>query len=234
MVGRYAELMTLGEWRFTGQGVTVAQTGTLIDGQHRLHAVVQSGVSVMMMLMTGEDEANFSAYDGGAVRTAGDRLRRPTGLVAAAMFAIAAGHDLYRPPLCVTEEVAARMEEGFGQVFAAVPDRAFIVAGAAVRVAVCILLDEMPNMAGDIIRAYAATGVRDYNNMPALTQALVRQIDARAIVRNTTQADKLDACGRALKAFDPRIWQSTARLVGLDTATVRARVRAYLARGGVL
>jgi hypothetical protein len=49
-VRTYAKDMTAGRWLFNTQGITFAADGTLIDGQHRLMAVVQSGCSVTMVV----------------------------------------------------------------------------------------------------------------------------------------------------------------------------------------
>lgn len=49
-VKRYAFEMSSGSWKNTHQGIAVDETGQIIDGQHRLNAVIQSGVSIMTTL----------------------------------------------------------------------------------------------------------------------------------------------------------------------------------------
>lgn len=54
VVARYASDMRLGRWRMTHQGIAFNGDGTLIDGQHRLYALIESGVkSVPMLVATG-------------------------------------------------------------------------------------------------------------------------------------------------------------------------------------
>ncbi len=40
--------MREGHWDTTHQGIAIASDGTLVDGQHRLLAIVESGVTVRM------------------------------------------------------------------------------------------------------------------------------------------------------------------------------------------
>lgn len=42
--------MTAGAWKLTHQGIAFDLHGRLVDGQHRLHAVVKSGCSVLMQI----------------------------------------------------------------------------------------------------------------------------------------------------------------------------------------
>lgn len=45
-VTQLAEAMERGEWELNGETIKVAEDGTLLDGQHRLQAVVESGVGI--------------------------------------------------------------------------------------------------------------------------------------------------------------------------------------------
>lgn len=67
--------MREGRWTVNGQGIVFADTGRLIDGQHRLEAVVQFGAPVLMMVTTGVKELAYGTLDQGVKRTAGDDLR---------------------------------------------------------------------------------------------------------------------------------------------------------------
>lgn len=73
-VSAYARDMRAGRWHFTGEAVKFAADGTLLDGQHRLQAVVQAGVSVQMLVVHGLDPATQAAMDTGRKRTAADFL----------------------------------------------------------------------------------------------------------------------------------------------------------------
>lgn len=52
-VSRYAADMRNGAWLFNHQGIAFDAEGRLIDGQHRLSAIVKSGATVEMLVTTG-------------------------------------------------------------------------------------------------------------------------------------------------------------------------------------
>lgn len=70
----YAAQMKAGEWKFTHQGIAFDELGDLVDGQHRLWAVIESGVSVKMMVTRGMKRENMIAIDGGRPRSTRDAM----------------------------------------------------------------------------------------------------------------------------------------------------------------
>lgn len=73
-VKAYAESMQNGRWEATHQGVSISREGTLIDGQHRLRAVVKSNATVPMTVAVGFPHHTFSLVDNGKIRTLADVL----------------------------------------------------------------------------------------------------------------------------------------------------------------
>lgn len=61
-----------GHWRLTHQGIAFDADGILLDGQTRLTAIVQTGVTVPMMVTRGLDRDAFTVLDRGKGRTGGD------------------------------------------------------------------------------------------------------------------------------------------------------------------
>ena len=74
-VNKYAADMNAGRWRPIGDPLRFDKDGNLIDGQHRLHAVIVSGVSVRFPVIRGLDPADVHVVDTGKARTPGDMLR---------------------------------------------------------------------------------------------------------------------------------------------------------------
>lgn len=74
VVERYVKEMRTGRWRSTGQGIAIDWDGHLMDGQHRLLAVVESGVAVEMDVTYNEDPDNFKVRDKHRRRTIADDL----------------------------------------------------------------------------------------------------------------------------------------------------------------
>lgn len=69
----YASDMKAGRWALSPQGVIRSHEGKLLDGQHRLSAVVAADCSVLMSVIYCDAEM-IKNLDGGQARTAGDLL----------------------------------------------------------------------------------------------------------------------------------------------------------------
>lgn len=78
-VRAYADDMEAGEWRSTHQPIAVNASGNLVDGQHRLNAVIAAQWEGPMMLATYEtdEEALKLPVDRGIKRKAYDVLQMP-------------------------------------------------------------------------------------------------------------------------------------------------------------
>ncbi len=71
----YAADMKAGYWKWNGESIKFALDGALLDGQHRLKAIVESGVTVPMVVIRGLPNETQDTVDGGAKRTFADVLR---------------------------------------------------------------------------------------------------------------------------------------------------------------
>lgn len=71
----YAADMTAGAWLENGQSIRFATDGTLLDGQHRLTAIRDSGVTIRMLVVRGLPNETQMTMDTGAKRTFADVLR---------------------------------------------------------------------------------------------------------------------------------------------------------------
>lgn len=67
-----ADQMSEGKFDLTGQSITFTKDKVLNDGQHRLSAVVKSGVAIDSLVMFGVDRETFSKVDVGTKRSAAD------------------------------------------------------------------------------------------------------------------------------------------------------------------
>ena len=75
-VEQYASEMLNGEWIFNGEAIKFNKSGKLVDGQHRLSAIVKSGCSVPMVVITDvNDDVNTYltlGHKGNLLCTAGE------------------------------------------------------------------------------------------------------------------------------------------------------------------
>src|SRR5690349_10765443 len=81
-VDRMAEDMTNEKWLLTHQGVAFNCDGTLLDGQHRLMAIVKSGTSQWMCVTNGLPVESVSAIDDHRKRSVRDSLKIVHGVSA--------------------------------------------------------------------------------------------------------------------------------------------------------
>ena len=62
-VGALSRNMQNGTWRFNGDTICFDENGTLIDGQHRLSAIMTSGISIPMIVIRGLDPETIKTKD---------------------------------------------------------------------------------------------------------------------------------------------------------------------------
>lgn len=87
VVAAYARDMTNGVWVPTHQGVAFSDRDELIDGQHRLHAIIRAGQTIRMMVtfglpakIEGHEMTTMDAVDRGRTRSVADQLKIQHGM----------------------------------------------------------------------------------------------------------------------------------------------------------
>jgi hypothetical protein len=71
-VSRYADQMKRGLWKMTGETISIDSSGRLLNGQHRLSAVVKADVKVDMLVVHGVETDAQAFMDTGKNRSVGD------------------------------------------------------------------------------------------------------------------------------------------------------------------
>lgn len=83
-VARYADDISSGFWEVTHQGIAFDENGLLMDGQHRLAAIVLSGARVKVLVFRGVPTETFYLVDGGFSRSTQSFLTGPYAGIRAA------------------------------------------------------------------------------------------------------------------------------------------------------
>lgn len=89
-VDRYARDILEGQWKVTHQGILIGKNGALIDGQHRLNAIIKANTGIKMQV-TYDDSISSPLevpIDTGKKRTVNISLGVSTTLAAAASFGL--------------------------------------------------------------------------------------------------------------------------------------------------
>lgn len=73
-VARYANDMRDGKWTLNGEPIILDYNDDLLDGQHRLLAVIEYGRPVSFLVVTGAEPDVFNTIDIGSMRSGGDVL----------------------------------------------------------------------------------------------------------------------------------------------------------------
>jgi hypothetical protein len=201
-VAALAEMIERGEWILTHQGVAITTDNELVDGQHRLSAIVKCGIGVEMNVSYDCDPLSFQVIDGGIKRSAADHLRVPPMMTAIAKTLWKLSFPTTRKPpsaqqlssvLAWSRPVVERSME-IGRT--TTPRTAATVQTAIV----CHL------MAGrdEVLPKFSAFASLDRDNMPPSIWSLAKQLlDGAA----GTRYDAWDVVCRAWRAFDPKNWE---------------------------
>jgi hypothetical protein len=73
VVDRYAKDIIEGRWKEdTAEMIKISKTGIVLDGQHRLHAIIKANKGINLHLATDLEDSIFDVLDTGSVRSAGD------------------------------------------------------------------------------------------------------------------------------------------------------------------
>lgn len=80
VVERYARDMKAGKWQLSHEAIAFDPSGTLIDGQHRLWAVIESNTPIWVMVAYGVLAETRAVINSGLVRSTSDQIRLGHGL----------------------------------------------------------------------------------------------------------------------------------------------------------
>lgn len=71
---RFARDMSCGNWKLNGESIIIGKSGRLLDGQHRLHAVVLVDQAIQFMVVRGVDDSAFTSMGQSKNRSVADVL----------------------------------------------------------------------------------------------------------------------------------------------------------------
>lgn len=222
-----------GDWLLTHQGIAFDENGRLLDGQHRLKAVILSGIPVLMFVFKGLDPKGFMAIDVGVKRSVSDTtgLEKSTAEVCRKLAAIAG----FTGSTCTTsQQVVEVADVGVKEIHERLIEYCGtskkIYSSAAVRAAaVTLVMDGYPE--DKVFKMYRDVLLLRYEDLPPVGLAFIRQVTEG---RCSASAGGHDLMARALKFLNPnnagltKIQVSEADAIS-SAAYVREVVRRALA-----
>ena len=196
-VATLARDMTEGAWRLNNDAICIAADGTLINGQHRLNAIIASGKPIKMMVAEGFSPDAYKVLDGGAKRSVADQLSITTELAATIKLAfnLSSGsffQHRFRPN---HQDIEALINSDFGRTYDLLPRTVKTITPTSVRVAAigAILKGVEPD---PVILEINSLTTLDFGNITPGGHAILRSL------RNPTNffSDVSSSRSRVLKA----------------------------------
>jgi hypothetical protein len=186
VVKKYALSMRSGNWQLSPDPICVDSKGILLNGQHRLHAVIEAAKTIPMLLMNGIKRETFAVMDRGAPRNFSDALGidRKLAEVArlyASIFSMTNIGASAIPDYMVKE--AAELLQDTHDLLPRSTTKVF--RSAPFRLAACcrMLLD--PSCEGYVVGQYIALCHADFDSMTPATKAVAAAV----------MSGRLSACG---------------------------------------
>jgi hypothetical protein len=226
-VDYFVDLLTRGEFKCTHQGIAIGPDGNLLDGQHRLWAVVSSGIGADMMVATNVDPDTYTAIDTAVKKTNADLLRIDRRITEVAGYVI---RFIHGTPRVTPDRVGKALEGPIGQAIRRLVEghqtNKARVTAVPIKAAVVARMLDIPANVDRLCELYRSFVARDYDKLNKSTQSFLRQIDDTARVR---PGDAHQIFLRAWRAFDvekPHL----AKLQIKDPDVVSDEVRTVLLR----
>lgn len=194
-----------GGWKLTHQGIAFSEDGGLLDGQHRLTAIAESGISARMMVTRGVPKDGYDMFDRGASRSMRDILRMENSIVDPCCFiARLANYAITRTPTPVEVD---RVYHAISLDIAAIQDSCSAkVRGrtaAPIKAALAIRHHMASPLYQDLLmRQWKAFVTLDVVNMDKTSGAFLRRIDSIAVTGGGTLAMERFAIGWI--SWDPK------------------------------
>lgn len=217
-VGGLANMIKRGEWIPTHQGIAFSKSGKLIDGQHRLEAVVEANIPVEMLVVTDVRDDAYKVLDNGVKRTMSDLtgINVKTAEVCRVLARLAYGGDT----ITSADQCLEIYNTGVGEVHDNLIEfcgkNIKILSSAPVRTAAtCMILDGYNQQY--IKSIYSNLVHQQFNELPNVAQAFIRQINEKRVSAN----NRNDLMARALKVFNESL-KDVTRLQISDSESTAA------------
>jgi len=196
-----AAAMRRGEWVTTHQGISFTKSGRLLDGQHRLRAVVLSKISVWMLVVRGLSDDAFKVIDVGSKRSIEDTtgLSKKTAEACKHISTIVfGGGATAQQVLDVAASGAAEIHEKL--LTYSNSTKACFTTAAVRTAAVALVMDGHPDHL--VFKTYADTAAMRFDELPAVAKSFIKQVSDKKII--SSGAGSGDLLARALKYLNPQ------------------------------
>lgn len=202
-VAYFQKLIETGEFRTTHQGIAFRPDGTLLDGQHRLAAIVASGATVEVMVSRNVPPSAFDGIDTPEKRSMGDILfgseKHGQSRSEIAMF-ILRECGVRRPTPAEVSSIYSMKGHLFRDLLEFCSTSKRSLSSAPVRAACCYWMDNDDHDRALII--YRDLVLLNFDSLPVVGKSFAKQVlgsNKRLVAGNASR----DLFSRAMCLFDP-------------------------------
>lgn len=210
-----AGIITRGEWKVTHQGVAFSKSKRLLDGQHRLMAVVEANLPVKMCVTYDVADDAFMALDQGINRKLADILSIDSRIAEPLRYAchVIVGGSRVTPQQAL-EVGECGLMEALQELIDFCGTARKIVSSAPFKLAAALRMMEAKTLQDKqyILAQYRAIVNCELEQMSNASQAIIRQVHNNQMSKKTvTQRtgglsvanNKSEIFARAMTVFDP-------------------------------
>lgn len=207
-IQKLARDMRAGRFVTTHQGILLGKNGAIIDGQHRLYAIVSSGVSVMIQVTIDEsiESPMQLPMDVGKKRTIAESIGVSNECAAVINLIYSICNKANKPTVSEAFEASKKIQPYFSML----PTKTRVGINAPTRVAAVTRIRNNPKEADYVISTFDAM-VGDYTRLDPYPSSLFTQL-----VIDKRKMTLYETLGKSLMAFDPENKAKT-RMVSIDS-----------------
>ena len=214
-----------GEWRVSPQGIVFHTEGRLLDGQHRLKAVVQANIPVYMVVFKVQDEGIFQVLDQGAKRNISDISGVDRRVVEVANFSCrlmlnkftSLSYGQVEPVLnSVVGETSHELVD-----FCGIARKGF---SASPFKTACVLSVVFGNDKDYAFTLYKNLLESNFRSLPPIGEAFLRQLSTGSIDFGKTNGGK-NTFARSMKLFD--ISNKNNTVIRIPASTMSQHISGY-------
>lgn len=197
-VASLVKMIQAGEFQLTHQGIAFDSDGTLIDGQHRLLAIIAAEKPVQIMVTRSVNPTVWSATDQGVIRTSAEVTGLDKKIAEVSRFIAKFAFGEKRPSANMLTRIAnSKIGIRCEEIRQFCPSNVRYYT-AAPMIAIAAIRDCMSESNFAKVQ-YRALAMQDFDVMTPCAKALFRRINTA----NAKAFSQVDAYCRAWKVFDP-------------------------------
>lgn len=200
-IAKYATQMLSGQWQLTTEPIVIAKNGRLLNGQHRLMAIVKSETVIDFLVIRNVDESVFKSIDRGMTRTFSDATGVDRKLSEVAKLACISLEAMGNPSDSSVMRVAEKISAYHSRLMEAAPASAKFFSSVPMRLAAVLCMMKSDRHEQFAISVYRSMIHGDVSNLPGPAASMVKMYLTGSI-KSGGRTMQEEILARALKVMD--------------------------------